>query len=133
MEPHGVPSGGDWGLQRMGAVHLEGTKGFRLASCLVTRVDGNAMMISGYNRQTVISKNEFVWIGDSVVASWGYTAPLGTAAAKDKLLAQYKSGIDGTNGEQLGPRRFRAAWPFMHAMAGVSNLKHVSNAVVLCC
>ena len=23
MEPHGVPSCGDWGLQRMGAIHLE--------------------------------------------------------------------------------------------------------------
>eukprot|EP00666_Eupelagonemidae_sp_cell4sb_P001748 gene1748-501_t len=27
MEPHGVPSGGDWALQRMGAVFVEGAEG----------------------------------------------------------------------------------------------------------
>ena len=26
MDPHGMPSGGDWGLQRMGALFLEGTE-----------------------------------------------------------------------------------------------------------
>jgi hypothetical protein len=171
----------------MGAIHLEGTKGVTMESCLVTRVDGNAVMLSGwvaystreikldnypkyhrsirlrgrkyayggwrawsctdldlivagrYNRNTTISKNEFVWvsapalvkgslcivavavwrdgfskegfgavldgvdgwrqIGDSVIASWGYTAPL-RGAAGDEILAQYRSGVDGTNGEQ---------------------------------
>ena len=80
-----MPSGGDWGLQRMGAIHLEGTQGVTIAECLVTRVDGNAIMLSGYNRNTTISRNEFVWIGDSVIASWGYTAPLGGAANDDLL------------------------------------------------
>ena len=113
MEPHGVPSGGDWGLQRMGAIHLEGTKGVTIAECLVTRVDGNAIMLSGYNRNTTISRNEFVWIGDSVIASWGYTAPLG-GAANDDVLAQYKSGVDGTNGEQ--PRGTIASENFIHEL-----------------
>ena len=53
MEPHGVPSGGDWGLQRMGAIHLEGTKGVTIAECLVTRVDGNAIMLSGCKRNDI--------------------------------------------------------------------------------
>ena len=82
----------------MGAIHLEGTKGVTLESNLVTRVDGNAVMLSGYNRNTSIIKNEFVWIGDSVIASWGYTAPLGGAAG-DEILGPYRSGVDGTNGE----------------------------------
>lgn len=54
-------------------------------------------MLSGFNRNASLTDNEFVWIGDSVVAAWGYTAPLGS---EDKDLAQYKSGIDGRNGEQ---------------------------------
>ena len=111
MEPHGVPSGGDWGLQRLGAIHLEGTTGVVLASCLVTRVDGNAVMLSGFNRNTSIVKNEFVWIGDSVVASWGYTAPLGGGAG-DEALGQYRSGIDGRNGEQ--PRGTLMEQNFIH-------------------
>ena len=80
----------------MGAIHLEGTTGVTLESNLVTRVDGNAVMLSGYNRNTSITKNEFVWIGDSVIASWGYTAPLGGAAG-DEILGPYRSGVDGTN------------------------------------
>ena len=32
------------------------------------------------------------------MASWGYTRPLGTDSAGDQILAQYKSGIDGTGG-----------------------------------
>lgn len=52
MMPHGVPSGGlfclsmvilmvvgDWGLQRMGAVFLEGTTFFSMSNCLMTRGD----------------------------------------------------------------------------------------------
>lgn len=88
MEPHGVPSGGDWGLQRLGAIFLEGTEDVVIDSCLVTRVDGNAIMMSGYNRNTNITANEFVWIGDSVMASWGYTAPLATSGSHDSILKQ---------------------------------------------
>jgi hypothetical protein len=78
----------------------------------ITRVDGNAIMISGYNRGTNITNNEFVWIGDSVIASWGHTAPLGKDG--DDILAQYKDGIDGTNGEQ--PRGTYAAGNFIHEL-----------------
>ena len=97
----------------MGAIHLEGTKGVTIESCTVTRVDGNAIMLSGYNRNTTIAKNEFVWIGDSVIASWGYTAPLGGSHG-DEILAQYKSGVDGTNGEQ--PRGTIASENFIHEL-----------------
>lgn len=84
-----------------------------IKSCLVTRVDGNAIMVSGYNRGTVIEKNEFVWIGDSVIAAWGYTAPLGGSAGDD-VLAQYKSGVDGRNGEQ--PRGVLVQQNFIHEL-----------------
>jgi len=114
MEPHGVPSGGDWGLQRMGAIFLEGTEKIIIDHCLITRVDSNAIMISGYNRDLTISNNEFVWIGDSVLVSWGYTVPLGTEKAGDKILAQYRSGIDGTHGDQ--PRGTIAIGNFIHEL-----------------
>lgn len=81
--------------------------------CLVTRVDSNAVMLSGYNRGAHLTDNEFVWIGDSVIASWGYTAPLGGKTG-DGILAQYKSGVDGTNGEQ--PRGTTATGNFIHEL-----------------
>jgi hypothetical protein len=106
-------TGGDWSLQRLGAIYLEGTHRVAILNCVVTRVDGNAIMLSGYNRNTSISRNEFAWIGDSVLASWGYTAPLG-GPAKDEILAQYRSGIDGTTGEQ--PRGTVASENFVHEL-----------------
>lgn len=73
LEPHGMPSGGDWGLQRRGAIYLEGTERVTIESCLMTRNDGNAIMLSGYNRNTTIKNLEAVWNGDSVIAAWGVT------------------------------------------------------------
>ena len=45
--PHGVPSGGDWALQRSAAVFMEGTIGARLEGLAMERCDGNAVMLSG--------------------------------------------------------------------------------------
>lgn len=73
MDAHGVPSGGDWSLQRSGALFFEGTEGLSISQCLFIRLDGNALFLSGYNRNATIEQNEFVWIGDSAMASWGYT------------------------------------------------------------
>ena len=89
FDPHGVPSGGDWALQRDAALFFEGTTGMSMRECTVTRVDGNAVMLSGFNRRAVIADNEFTWIGDSVIASWGHTKEV-----------EGVEGNDGTNGEQ---------------------------------
>ena len=44
LEPHGMPSGGDWALQRTAAVFAQGTEGLLLDSCRFVRLDGNALM-----------------------------------------------------------------------------------------
>jgi len=66
-------SGGDWGLQRTGAVFLEGTERVVITNNTFTTLDGNALFLSGYNQYTLIENNEFVWIGDTAIASWGYS------------------------------------------------------------
>merc|ERR1719359_2665408 len=50
LDPHGMPSGGDWALQRSAAVVLEGTESFSLTDSLITNVDGNGVGINGFNR-----------------------------------------------------------------------------------
>jgi hypothetical protein len=47
------------------------------------RVDNNAIMVSGYNRNTTMSDNNFAWLGLSAMAGWGYT-----------------DEMDGTDGQQ---------------------------------
>jgi hypothetical protein len=50
MEPHGVPSCGDWALQRMAGVFFEGTINTVVDGCTFERMDGNGLMLSKYNR-----------------------------------------------------------------------------------
>ena len=104
MDPHGMPSGGDWALQRMGALFLEGTKNVTIDGCIFERLDGNAIMVSGYNRNTTIQRNEFVWIGDSAIAQWGYTSGTDVPGM----------GWDGTDGNQ--PRYSRILYNFAHEL-----------------
>lgn len=56
---HGLPSGGDWALQKTGAITLVGTEDVSISDCLLTRIDGNAIFIGGYNRGLTIAQNEF--------------------------------------------------------------------------
>ena len=64
MEQWGVPSGGDWALYRGGALFLEGTENTTISNCHFNRLDGNAIMLSSYNRHAHITESEFAWIGD---------------------------------------------------------------------
>lgn len=104
MDPHGMPSGGDWGLQRSGALFFEGTMNTLIQECLFERLDGNAVMLSGYNRNATLLRNEFVWIGDTAIASWGYT----TGSSVEGM------GWDGTDGNQ--PRFNQIHHNFVHEL-----------------
>jgi hypothetical protein len=90
LEPHGVPSCGDWALQRLAALFIEGTEGTTVDSCSFTRMDGNGLMLSRYNRHATISNNEFAYIGDSAMAAWGYT---------DEFSANGTQGYDARDGD----------------------------------
>eukprot|EP00937_MAST-01D_sp_MAST-1D-sp2_P004825 g4825.t1 len=100
LDAHGMPSGGDWALQRSAAVVLEGTRGVTLADSLVTRVDGNGIGINGYNRDATIARNEFTWIGDSAMFAWGHTGNCLNENCTRKLPDNVKGGPDGRGGEQ---------------------------------
>ena len=92
MDPHGLPSGGDWAIQRQGAITLNGTEYSHINDCLFTRLDGIGIFLSGYNRNATIEYSTFEWIGDSAMASWGLTSGL-----EDTLPG---GGPDGREGNQ---------------------------------
>ena len=84
MDPHGVPSGGDWALERMGALFLEGTEGVAVEGCSFERLDGNGVMLSGYNRGAAVRDSSFAWLGGSAMAAWGYTDGAGSGMGKQE-------------------------------------------------
>jgi len=71
MEPRSNPSGGDWALERSGALMLSGTRNVTISSCTLTSLDSNAIFLSGYNRNATIAENSFFGLGQSAIASWG--------------------------------------------------------------
>jgi len=110
MDPHSLPSGGDWSLERSAVVFLEGTENVTLSGCVFERVDGNAVLLSAYNRNASIVYNEFVWIGATAVALWGNTES--TTGADSVMPEGY--GADGTSGNQ--PRFNTVAFNLCHEL-----------------
>ena len=86
LDPHGQPSGGDWALERLGVILVEGSTNVEISDCLFTRIDGNAVFLGGYNRGLLILRNEFSLLGANAICSWGRS-----------------DFYDGTGGQQ--PRR----------------------------
>ena len=101
MERHGVPSAGDWALDRFAAVFLQGTEGVVIDNCTFTRLDGNAVMVSGYNRNATVQNSDFSYIGGNGIAAWGYTNETATDPGRPgvALVGYPEAGVDGTDGE----------------------------------
>jgi len=101
MEPHGVPSAGDWALERFAAVYLQGTEKVTINNCSFSRLDGNGVMLSGFNRNATISASDFEYIGGNAIASWGFTNETASDPARPGIaLTGYPAaGVDGTDGE----------------------------------
>jgi hypothetical protein len=93
-----LPSGGDWALQKQGAITMIGTEGVSISNNLFTRLDGNGVFIGGYHRGLALTDNEFVFIGDSAMASWGDTST--NLNANGSVSVPYMVGPDGRGGEQ---------------------------------
>jgi hypothetical protein len=54
------------------------------------QMDGNALMLSRFNRHATVSESEFAWIGGTAIAAWGWT---------DELSNNGTRGYDATAGE----------------------------------
>ena len=111
--PHGLPSGGDWSLARIGAIYFDnGNKDIMINNNIFTRLDGNTISINQYARNITIYKNEIVWNGDNVVSVWGYTTYPNITNISTPLPTEWGMGYDGTNGNQ--PREINLIQNFVH-------------------
>lgn len=101
MMPHGVPSAGDWALDRYAAVFLQGTEGSMIDGCTFERLDGNAVMVSGYNRHATVANSDFAYLGGNAVVSWGFTNETDADPGRPGVDLENApaAGVDGTDGE----------------------------------
>ncbi len=63
-----------------------------------TRLDGNGVFLSQYNRRTNITNNEVGWVGATAFAAWGSTSTC--LNANCSLQVPYPVGPDGRGGNQ---------------------------------
>jgi len=70
LQNHGISSG-DWSIARIGSISSEGVNGLVIKNSTFTRLDGNAIVLNGFNRNVSIDRNEFYMLGESAVVSWG--------------------------------------------------------------
>eukprot|EP01084_Bolivina_argentea_P064488 117607_1 len=105
MDGHGVPSGGDWALQRTGSIYIENAINFEIYDNIFSRLDNIAISINRYNRHHQIYKNEFVWLGATGVSLWGDTV-------SNNNSVPVGFGYDGTTGIQ--PRFINISYNFGH-------------------
>lgn len=71
MREYAVPSAGDWSIHLGAAIMTKGVERVKIDYNLFQGIGGNAVLIHGYSRNTVIDHNEMVWIGDSGVVMIG--------------------------------------------------------------
>lgn len=95
---HSMPTGGDWALERAGAILFEGTEWSTVSECLFQRLDGNGIFLSEYNRNATLSHNEFAWIGGTAMAAWGSTGYCLDSECKNRL--PWGIGPDARGGNQ---------------------------------
>ena len=115
--PHGVPSGGDWALERQAALFAEGTAGLTVEACNFSRLDGNALMLSGSHRAARVRRNEFGWLGGSAVALWGRAELLDGTGGEQP----WDTRIEGNLFHEVGIHEKQSAFVFQ-ALAGRSTI-----------
>lgn len=107
MDDHGIPSGGDWALQRTGAIYIQNSENIMISENLFTRLDGIGISINKYARNITIYKNEIEWNAASAITSWG-----DTFMPNDTYGVPNGMGYDGTKGNQ--PRYLNISYNYVH-------------------
>eukprot|EP01083_Nonionella_stella_P159244 519321_1 len=111
LEPHGIPSGGDWALQKIGAIILYGTENFTISNNLFTRLDGIGISINRYNRNHSIIFNECVWNGETFIAAWGDT----NGIEFEDIYPYTTMGYDGFT-HKVQPRFLNISFNYVHEL-----------------
>jgi hypothetical protein len=76
-----------------------------VSSCRLERLEGNGILLSGFNQNTTITRNHIAYTGDTALGAWGYSS--GTDPNQPE-----GTGPDGTGGEF--PRWTQVTDNFIH-------------------
>jgi hypothetical protein len=99
LDPHGMPSSGDWALPHSAAIVAEDVESLTIRDCLFERIDGNAILLRGKARGVIIERNTFAWLGGTGIVLWGRMSSCLDADCKHKLPLDGE-GPDGRQGNQ---------------------------------
>ena len=112
FEPHGIPSGGDWALQKIGAIILYGCENFIISNNLFTRLDGIGINLNRYNNNHSIIFNEVIWNGASFIVLWGDT----NGVNFDDIYPKTSMGYDGFSNNKIQSRFINISYNYIHEL-----------------
>ncbi len=78
------PLRGDWGFVRAGAVFMENSENIRIENCAFEDIGGNAIMMSGYQKDNCVSGSDFLHIGATGVLVAGKSSAVRDASTYDR-------------------------------------------------
>lgn len=81
--PYERPLRGDWGIVRGGAVFMENAEKIRIEDCTFEDMGGNAIMMSGYQKDNQVSNCDFCHIGATGVLIAGKLCAVRNASTYD--------------------------------------------------
>ena len=110
MDARGMPSGGDWTLQRQGGIMCYFCENIKIDNNIFTKMDGNVIILNNYNRNINITNNHISWIGDTAIILWGDTHPF----SFPNYNSNTTMGWDGTL--QTQPRNITIAYNFVREL-----------------
>jgi hypothetical protein len=106
-------------------------QGTKITDNLFTRLDGNAIFLGGYHRDLLISNNEFEYIGDSAMASWGDTS--GNLNANGSVSVPYAVGPDGRDGNQNRGARIVGNVAREVSSVSLHTTRTIAYCLITCC
>lgn len=77
------PLRGDWGIVRAGAIFMENAEHVKIENCLFKEIGGNAVMMSGYQKENTVSGSDFLHIGATGVLIAGKSCAVRDASNYD--------------------------------------------------
>ncbi len=98
-----------------------------MTDCAFSRIDGNAVFLSGWNRDAVIARNTFENLGQSAIALWGRTAEMSERGWDGSALeAPLNITVDANFAHDIGQIQKQSSFLFQ----AVAAMNTISNNIV---
>ena len=107
---------GDWALEYYASVILKNNNNITLSNNNFTRLDGNGILLFGYNKDITINNNQFAWLGSTAIALWGQTHSFTFENEEDYTMGAFDIDITNSDIIQTQPHNINIIQNYCHEL-----------------